>query len=188
MLPGGSDKVFASSRVAVVRAAAKNLLWALGVIVTALIQTSWLDSLQIFGAIPDLNVLIVVYFALREGEERGMFTGLFGGILEDVASNATLGHHVLGLVLVAYAVGRVRLRLLTDHPAVRVCLVFAASLLEGILFMAILFVQQPEIPALNLLAARIVPGAFYTAILTPVWFLGFDWVLRRFQSSSGGLA
>jgi len=149
----------------------KNLLWAVTVIAAALIQTAWLDAVRVQGVLPDLTLLLVVYFALADGEERAMFTGVLGGMYQDVAGNAVLGHHILCHVLVGYVVGRVAARLITEHPAVKTVFVFGASLLHGALFTAILYVQQPGgIRALHTLAASVIPEAFYTALVTPAVF------------------
>lgn len=166
----------------------KNVIWAVAVIGAALLQTTWLDFIRVRGVLPDLVVLLVVYFALTEGAERAMFTGVLGGLFQDVASNATLGHHVLCLVLVGYGAGQVNARLVTDHPAAKAGLVFLASLVAGLLYLGILYVQKPETRALNALTARVIPTAFYTAVATPLVFWPLDRLLRRYRSSLGGAA
>ena len=157
----------------------KNVRWALAVIAAALIQTTLLDTIKIQGVLPDLTLLLVVYFAIADGEERAMFTGVLGGMYQDVAGNAALGHHILCNVLIGYALGRIATRLITEHPAVRVGLVFAATLVHGILYTAILYIQQPDIGAIHSVATSVIPGAFYTALVTPIVFLAlarsFHW-------------
>jgi len=164
----------------------KNAIWFVVVIAAALIQTTWLKPIRLFGVEPDLTVLLVVYFALKEGEERAMFTGALGGLFQDVASDAVLGHHVLCLVVAGYAVGRICKRLMTDHPAVKAALVFGASLVGGLLFTAISYVQEPGTAAVNTVVARVVPGTFYTAIVTPLAFWFLDTLMRRFPAAQGG--
>jgi len=167
---------------------AKNLIWIITVAVTALIQTTWPDALKIQGVLPDLTLLLVVYFAISEGEERAMFTGLLGGIYQDVASNAVLGHHVLCHVIVGFIVGRVSTRLVTEHPAVKAGLTFLAGVVHGILYTGIGYVQEPDfLPAYTIVTA-VVPGAFYTALLTPIAFAMLGWIFHRRQAVQGGLA
>lgn len=148
----------------------RNLLWLATVIALGLFQTTWPDVLKIQGAVPDLVLVLVVYFAIVEGEERAMFTGLLGGLFNDAASSTTLGHHVLGLVLVGYVTARVSTRLITEHPAVKAGLVLTAAMANGMLFTAVLYVQQPDTLFLNTLALNVLPGAFYTAVLSPLFF------------------
>ena len=153
----------------------------------ALIQTTWPDFLKFQEVLPDLSLLLVVYFAIMDGEERAMLTGLIGGVYQDVASDTVLGQHILCLVVIGYAVGRLSTRLITEHPAVKAGLVLLAGLLSGSLFTAIAFVQDPAhgffMPAVN----SVVPGAFYTAIFTPIIFFVLSRIFYHRESLSGGI-
>ncbi len=148
-------------------------------VVAALIQTTWLDVVKFQGVVPDLTLLLVVYFAMADGEERAMFTGLIGGIYQDVAGNYTLGHSVACLVIVGYLVGRVSTRLIIENPAVKAGLVLLAAIVHGVLFTVILYVQKPHISALHTIGTAVVPGAFYTAVITPLVFLVLAWSFHR---------
>jgi rod shape-determining protein MreD len=166
----------------------KNIWWAILVIAAALIQTTWLGAVRLQGVLPDLVILLVVYFAISEGEERAMFTGALGGIYQDVAGagGTVLGHHVLCHVVVGYLVGRIAQRIIMDHPVIQVGLVMAASILDGILFTCIQYVQTPGMSAIRTILATVVPGAFYTSLVTPLVFLLLAWALRRSEGPVRG--
>ena len=167
----------------------RNVGWAAIVVAAALIQTTWLDAIQLQGVLPDLTLLLVVYFAVAEGEERAMFTGVLGGMYQDVAGDMVLGHHVLCHVIVGYVVGRVARRLIVEHPVVKVGLVMSASLLHGLLSTGIEYVQTPGKSALHMLLTTVVPGAFYTALVTPfVFFLLARCFARTGEPVQGGAA
>lgn len=157
----------------------RNIFWAISVIVAALIQTTWLDAIKLEGVLPDLTLLFVVYFAIADGEERAMLTGMIGGIYQDVAGNYTLGHNVLCLVLVGYVVGRISTRLIVENPAVKALLVLLSAAANGILFTMILYVQKPQISAVYQFGTTVVPSAFYTAMLTPLVFFVLAWTFHR---------
>jgi rod shape-determining protein MreD len=156
----------------------RNLLWAAIVIAASLIQMTWLDAIRIQGVLPDLTLLLVLYFAISDGEERAMFTGVLGGLCQDVTGNAVLGHNILCNVVVGYAMGRASRRLITEHPAVKVAVVFLATVIHGILFTCIQYVQTPYISATRTILATVLPGAFYTALATPVVFYVLDRCFR----------
>ncbi|MBI4556452.1 MAG: rod shape-determining protein MreD [Candidatus Hydrogenedentes bacterium] len=166
----------------------RTFWWMTLVIAASLIQSTWLDVIRIAGVLPDLPLLLVVYFAIVEGEERAMFTGVIAGLIQDVATDVALGHHVLCLVLVGYAAGRIATRLIADHPAVKAGLVFLASFTNGLIYTLILYVQQPDIAGLNKLAASVIPGAFYTTLVTPVIFFLLDRSLRRNPAAPSGVS
>ncbi|GMV99051.1 MAG: hypothetical protein AMXMBFR84_01900 [Candidatus Hydrogenedentota bacterium] len=156
-----------------------NVLWFFAVVITALVQTTWLEAIRYQDVLPDLTVLLVIYFAMSQGIERAMLTGALGGLFQDVASNSVIGHHVLCLVIIGYVAGRIATRLMTEHPAVKVGLVFLAGVLNGLLYILIAYVQDPGRAALYNIIARVVPSSFYTALCTPILFFLLD---RSFRS------
>ena len=165
----------------------RNIVWFITVVAAALLQTTWPDYLKIQGVQPGLSLLLVVYFAIVDGEERAMFTGVIGGIYQDVASTAVLGHHVLCLVVTGFVIGRFSTRLITEHPAIKAGLVFLAGMGHGLLFRLILYVQDPANGVVNALLSVVVPGVFYTAVITPVAFLLLSGIFGRRESLQGGL-
>lgn len=164
----------------------KNLIWVLTVMVVSLVETTWLGVVQVQGVLPNLVLLLVVFFALAEGEERAMFTGFLGGVFQDIAANTTLGHHVLCYVVVGYIAGRISTRLVTEHPAVKAGLVFCASLISGVLYTLIQYVQTPDMGAIQFLATSVIPAAFYTALFTPIVFFFLTRTMRRLVPIPGG--
>lgn len=160
----------------------KNITWLLAVIFAAMLETTWLEHIRYHDVVPDLTLLMVLYFAIVDGEERAMLTGAVGGIFQDVASNATLGHHVLCHVIVGYIAARVAARMITEHPAAKAGLVLGAGILSGLLAIAVAYIQDPSIPAFHNIIARVVPGSFYTALFTPLMFFILDRIFRRKKS------
>lgn len=165
-----------------------NLIWIVTVVVMALVQTTWPDFLTLENVKPDLTLILVVYFAIADGEERAMFTGALGGIYQDVASKAVLGQNVICLAVVGYAVGRLSTRLVTDHPAVKAGLVLLAGLAQGILFTCIHYIQYPGTPVVETILTAVVPASFYTALITPFVFFGLSRVFGERNAVPGGIA
>jgi hypothetical protein len=93
---------------------------------------------------------------------------------------------VLCYVIVGFIIARVAVRLITEHPAVKVGLVFFAGLAVGLLFTIIQTVQDPHQGALGDIFSRVVPGTFYTALVTPLVFFVVDRAFRRFFTPQGG--
>jgi rod shape-determining protein MreD len=107
---------------------------------------------------------------------------------QDVASDAVLGHYVLCNVVVGYGVGRMSRRLLSDHPAIKTALVLCAALVHGILYTAILYVQKPDISAIRTIGVSVIPGAFYTALVTPVALFLLSRVFQNRKAVQGEAA
>jgi len=105
-----------------------------------------------------------------------------------VASNAVLGHHVLGHVIVAYVLGRISNRLLSEHPLVKTGFVLAAGLASGTIFTLVAYIQYPDTAAIYTIFTQVVPAAFYTAVLTPVVFALLNWIFLRRDALDRGSA
>ena len=165
----------------------KNILWLAVTVAAALIQMTWLSALQIQGVKPDLVLLLVVFFAITDGEERAMFTGLLGGLYQDVSANMVLGHHIACNVLVGYLAARIAHRLITEHPAVKAGLVLCASLIQGLVFTAVLYVQNPDLEAFALVLNNVIPRMFYTGLITPIVYFVMSRMFRQPNSIQGVL-
>ena len=157
----------------------RNLLWLFAVVLAAMLESTWVEQIRFLDVVPNLTLLTLIYFAIVDGEERAMFTGAIGGVFQDVASNQTLGPHVLCNVIVGYVAARVASRMITEHPAAKAGLVFASSIVFGLLSIGVAYIQDPTTPALFGIVARVVPGAFYTALFTPVVFFLLDRAFKR---------
>lgn len=149
-------------------------LWAVVVIATALVEATWLTVFRVQGVLPDLMLVLVVYYAFSQGEERAMFTGLLGGIFQDAAADTVLGHHVMCLVLVGFLFGRMARRLITDNPAVKAGSVFIASVIHDLLYITADYTLKGDGNAVYAMSVGLVPRAFYTALMTPFLFAALN--------------
>jgi rod shape-determining protein MreD len=152
--------------------------WIVIAILAALVEATWPNALRFQGVIPDLVLILVVYCAITEGEERAMYMGLIGGLFQDVNTNTVLGLHVICLVIVAFVVGRVAKRLITDNPAVKAVAVFLSSVVHSLIYALIDYVQNTDTQVLFTMLVGVLPRAFYTALLTPILFLLVSRVIR----------
>ena len=164
-----------------------HIVWLVCIVFAALIQTNWPEWLRFQDVSPDIIIVLVVYFAIAFGEERAMFTGLIGGLYQDVAVNTTLGHHVLCYVFVGYTMGRLATRLISEHAAVKTGLVLVASFFQGMFFITIQYALQPQRGVLYPLLNTVVPIAFYSAIITPLVFFLVDRVFHRRTRMTDGI-
>lgn len=151
-----------------------NLYWAGLVLVTALIEVTWLRAVRIGDVVPDLVLLLVVYFAMTSGPERAMFTGALGGIFQDVAADTGLGHHVLALVAAGYVGGMLANRLMLESPAVKAGMVLCACVMHGLLYIGVDFVQNPDLSVYDAILVSMIPRTFYTMLVTPIVFIPLD--------------
>lgn len=133
-----------------------------------LLQTTVLGIVAVGGVTPDLQLILLVFLALRRGSMSGQLAGFAGGLLEDLVSLAPLGFHALVRTLVGFTSGLLHGLVRTNAIAVPV-LILGATFIKGLTsaLLGLLFDVQPD---LHLLEGRFWIEAAYSAVLAPFLF------------------
>lgn len=74
-------------------------------LLTALLQSTLVASIRLFGVSPDLHILVVVTWVLLRGRREGMLVGLIIGGVLDALSAAPFGTLTASLALVGFMAG-----------------------------------------------------------------------------------
>src|ERR1700704_1073561 len=85
--------------------AVRYLLGGLLLLPAAVLQVTLAPRLEVFGAFPNLVLLVVVGWTLVRGAGAGIRWGIAGGLLLDLLAPGPLGVHALALVVAAYGTG-----------------------------------------------------------------------------------
>ena len=99
-----------------------------------LLQTTWIQSLQIYGIIPNVVVLALVLLTLAADSTEAILLAFFIGLLQDAYLPENLGLNSLANVLVVMAVGFLRTSIVEDNVRVQVALVAAAVLMHDLIY------------------------------------------------------
>ena len=99
-----------------------------------LLQTTWIQSLQIYGIIPNVVVLALVLLTLAADSTEAILLAFFIGLLQDAYLSENLGLNSLANVLVVMAVGLLRTSIVVDNVRVQVALVAAAVLMHDLIY------------------------------------------------------
>ena len=107
-----------------------------------LLQASWLNALAIYGIVPDLVTIVLVFIAITRGQIEATVLGFVSGLLIDIYNpGAHLGINALGYSLVSFCVGYSRIGIVSEVVQVQAVILFAATLLHDIIFF--LFTLNP---------------------------------------------
>ncbi|TMC87026.1 MAG: rod shape-determining protein MreD, partial [Chloroflexi bacterium] len=82
-----------------------RLLGFAAFLAAALLQVTWAPGLAIWGAYPNLVLLMMVVITWRNGARAGMFWACWGGVLLDLTGPGPIGPHALALLAGAYVSG-----------------------------------------------------------------------------------
>jgi rod shape-determining protein MreD len=78
---------------------------ALLMLLAALVQVTWAPGLSVFGAFPNLVLVIVTVITWTRGLRAALVWACAGGLLLDLTAPGPLGPHALALLAGAYVTG-----------------------------------------------------------------------------------
>ncbi len=126
----------------------------------------------------DPFLLVVVYCGLAFGETHGMLSGAAAGWIQDLQfGGAVSGLQALTKLLVGFVVGAVATRFLIAAAITRFLVVFAATLLDALVFQR--FALVFDVATSDVAATGLVARATLNALLGSLLFQAVDARLRR---------
>jgi rod shape-determining protein MreD len=132
---------------------------AAGLFVCAIVQSSILALVHVFGGTPDLVLVALVAVALLRGSIFGAIAGFWAGLLLDTATLGTLGVTSLLLTIAGFWIGRygeTTARDRTHAPFTSVVVVSVLVLVGGLVLDYVLGEAAPAREALSSLPATVV--------------------------------
>lgn len=145
------------------------------------LQSTFFNSYTIYGTVPDMVLVFVIFYALLNGGNKGALYGVFCGLLEDIYMGRFIGMNAISKAITAYIIGRIQGKVFEENVAVGIIGVILGSLINaGLLFMlaffyfAIFHIDQTII--INIISQT----CYNTLITTPIY-------IWYYQSSKRGL-
>ena len=131
------------------------------------LQLTVLDHLRIFGAGPDVMLLLAVVAGIVGGPRDGALFGFASGIVLDLFLETPMGLSALVFCLVGYAVGNIQGGVLRAAWWIPVVTTLVASVLgEFVYALVATVVGQPHLVTTHLLVVAAVVGIF-NAVAAP---------------------
>lgn len=155
--------------------------------VSYFLQTS-VDFFRIGHVKPDFLLILTIYFALYRGSFTGIWVGFLGGLLQDInlggfigARNEELyyiGTHALPKSLVGYFVGKISGQIQKEGGVVLFFIHFTVAIVKGFLeFFEVAIFHNAQ--SAQVIISVLLPEAFYTAILSVIWFRVLAWAMPQ---------
>jgi rod shape-determining protein MreD len=109
------------------------------------LQSTIVHAIAINHVMPDLILLLVVFFALYNGSKQGMFYAMITGLFADALSGGVIGINSFALGCVGYACGLLKERVYTNHLLTKFLVVFCAGILNTSIYymLALQFYKLP---------------------------------------------
>jgi rod shape-determining protein MreD len=156
-----------------------KVFWtAVALLVAFLFQSALTHIVPRQARMVDLFVLVLVYCGLVGGETHAMLAGAAGGWVQDVQfGGGVVGLSGLTKVLVGFGVGLSGTRFHLTEPGARVLVLFAATLVDAVVFERLASAFDVRIETLSL--GGLLTRATLNAALGGVIFFYVDRYLAR---------
>jgi rod shape-determining protein MreD len=130
---------------------AKNVIWAVVFAsAAAILQSTLLSRIALFGAVPDLTLGIIVYSAYANGAMTGQLAGFFSGVFQDFLSAAPLGLNALIRTIIGALAGLMRGTFFLDFIFLPMILCAAATIVKALALFLLHLLFAGAVPAYSL--------------------------------------
>jgi rod shape-determining protein MreD len=129
-----------------------------------------LSRLEIYHAVPDLALGILVFCAYNNGIMTGQLTGFFSGFLMDFLSAAPLGFNALIRTMVGFFTGLMKGTFFLDMFFLPMALCAGATLFKALLVLLLHFLFAGAIPAYPLWGPTLWVELILNTLSAPILF------------------
>ncbi len=140
-------------------------------IVVALLQSTLMPQLAVWGVFADLPLLFVVSWALLSGAREGAIWGFVAGLAVDFFSGAPFGAATLGLLAAGTLSGVGQHAVFRHHAFLPSLVALLATIVYGAVFLLVLQITGQGVVLLGSLFRLVLPSALLNACLVPVVFV-----------------
>jgi rod shape-determining protein MreD len=145
----------------------------------ALIQSTVMPHLTLWGVKPDLMLLVVISWSLLRGSREGIVWGFIGGLCLDLFSGAPLGLSALALLIVSFFSGLGEATVFRTHIILPLATVFFASFIYDLVFLLALRTLGWSVAWLDSFIRFVLPVSLLNVLLIPLVYPAMRWLHRK---------
>ena len=149
--------------------------------VVALVQSTIITRIRVFGVSPDLVLLFVVATVLIGGAHEELLVSLVGGVTTDILSSAPFGLTTISLVAVNYLVGLGEINIFRTVRIWPYTAVLVATLVYNGVFMILLEITGRELLWGPTLWRVVAPSLFVNTLCMPFMYLLVYWLCSHMR-------
>jgi rod shape-determining protein MreD len=134
-------------------------------------QSTWFGGIAVFGVVPDLSLLVLIWVSYKNGPVEGPISGFLSGLAEDFLSTSPLGFHAFVKTAVAAATAVLHGSFFIDRLLLPILLGIAGTLTKAITVGLLYLVFGSTIHAYSIADRVLWIEAAYNGLLAPFVFL-----------------
>jgi rod shape-determining protein MreD len=134
-------------------------------------QSTWFGGIAVFGVVPDLSLIVLIWVSYKNGQVEGPISGFLAGLGEDFLSTSPLGFHAFVKTAVAAATAILHGSFFIDRLLLPVLLGIAGTIAKAIAIGVLYLIFGSSIHAYSFVDKVLWVEAAYNGLLAPVVFL-----------------
>jgi rod shape-determining protein MreD len=134
-------------------------------------QSTWFGAIAVFGIIPDVGLLVLIWVSYRNGRVEGPISGFLSGFAEDFISAAPLGFHAFIKTAVSASASLLHGTFYIDKLLLPMALGFTGTLAKALAAGVLYLFFGSKIHVYSFLDSPLWLEAAYNALLAPLVFL-----------------
>ncbi len=135
-----------------------------------LLQSTFMHYIAVYGVIPDMVLIFILFVSLKEGSRKGEILGFSAGLLVDFLSLAPLGFHGLVYAVIGFFAGLPNRNVSTESLLTQTLFITLAITVKYILSSLLIAVFTIETTSFSLLGQNFLFEFIYTILLVPLFF------------------
>jgi rod shape-determining protein MreD len=135
------------------------------------VQSTWFGAIAIFGVIPDLSLVVLIWVSYRNGMVEGPISGFLSGFAEDFLSASPLGFHAFIKTAVAASASLLHGTFYIDKLLLPLALGFSGTLAKALVAGLLHLLFGTKIHMYSFLDSPLWIEAAYNGIIAPLVFL-----------------
>jgi rod shape-determining protein MreD len=101
------------------------------------LESTFFRTYSLFGNVPDLVLIFVVFYAFLNGDNKGAVYGFLCGLLEDLYMGRFIGVNALSKGITGFIIGRLQVRYFNENLLVGLLVVLIGTVLNSLFMLAL---------------------------------------------------
>jgi len=148
-------------------------------------QSTWFGAIAIFGVIPDIGLLVLIWVSYINGRIEGPLSGFLSGFAEDFISASPLGFHAFIKTAISASASLLHGTFYIDKLLLPIALGFSGTIAKALAAGILFLLFGSKIHTYSLIDSPLWIESAYNAILAPPIFILLS-PLRRFLVTERG--
>lgn len=164
----------------------KRVLFIVFISFFIVLQSTLINLFSIDGIIPDIAMILLIFFSVLYGKRTGLVLGFTSGLIKDFLSQSPPGFHAFISMVIGFIAGFLKFHIDTGSILFQVISSIVATILKYVLAIILLSLFSITSASVSILSRVFFIELALNTVLAPVVFYIANVLKRKFSRIKGG--